>query len=90
MGANIDEEKVKKEMEQLEKIAVITYFVARQQSAETLIKWLADLSKEIQEELKLGRDLGKGFFQIMYKGEVAALKVLMRTPHHSCWGTSIL
>jgi hypothetical protein len=26
----------------------------------------------------------------MCKGEAVALKVLMRTPHHSCWGTSIL
>ena len=88
--ARIDEEKVKKEMEQLEKIAVIAYFVGRQLTSKTLVDWFDALGKEVQEDLKFGQDLGQGFFQIMYKGEVAAQKVLMRTPHHSRWGTSIM
>jgi hypothetical protein len=48
------------------------------------------LGKEVEEELTLRRDLGQGFFQIMCKGEASAQKILMRTPHHSRWGTSIL
>jgi cell division inhibitor SulA len=88
--AKVDEEKVKKEMVQLEKVVVIAYFVGRQQSVKTLLEWLGDLSKETHEELVLGNNLGQGFFQITCKGEAAAQKVLMRTPHHSRWGTSIL
>jgi hypothetical protein len=34
--------------------------------------------------------MGQGFFQIMCKGEASAQKLLMRTPHHSRWGTCIL
>jgi hypothetical protein len=60
--ARIDEEKVKKEMEMLEKVAVIAYFVGGQQSYKILEEWLDGLGKEVQEDLKLGRDLGQGFF----------------------------
>jgi hypothetical protein len=88
--AKIDEEKVRKEMEQLEKVVVIAYFVGSQQSSKVLGEWIISLGKEVQEELKLGRDLGQGFFQISCKGKAAAQKVLIRTPHHSKWGTSIL
>jgi hypothetical protein len=82
--------KLKKEMEQLEKVVVIAYFVGGKQSTRILGDWLRDLGREVEEDLILGRDLGQGFFQITYKGEVAAQKVLMRMPHHSKWGTSIL
>jgi hypothetical protein len=60
--AQIDAEKVKKEMEQLEKVAVIAYFVGVQQSAKVLQEWLSDLGRETQEDLILGRSLGQGFF----------------------------
>jgi hypothetical protein len=56
----------------------------------TIAAWLKDLSKETQEELQVERNLGQGFFQILCKNDAAAQKVLMRTPHHSRWGTSIL
>jgi hypothetical protein len=88
--AKLDEEKVRKEMEQLEKKVVIAYFVGGQQSVKVLGEWLLDLGREAQEELQLGRNLGQGFFQIVCKGEATTQKVLMRTPHHSRWGTSIL
>jgi hypothetical protein len=42
----VDEEKVKKEMAQLEKVVVIAYFVGGQQSVKTLLEWLGDLRKE--------------------------------------------
>jgi hypothetical protein len=90
LKVKIDEDKVKKEMEQVEKIVVIAYFMEGQQAPKVLLDWLADLGKEIQEELKLGMDLGHVFFQIICKGEAAAQKVLMRTPYHSKWGTSIM
>jgi hypothetical protein len=88
--AKVDAEKVKTEMALLERVAVIAYFVGDQQSLKALRDWLADLSKEVQEDLQLGRDLGQGFFQIMYKGEASVQKLLMRIPHHSRWGTCIL
>jgi hypothetical protein len=49
--AKVDVEKVKKEMALLERVAVIAYFVGGQQSPKSLRDWLADLSKEVQEDL---------------------------------------
>jgi hypothetical protein len=88
--ATVDLEKVKKEMALLERVAVIAYFVGGNQPLKTLQDWLKELGAEVGEELQVGRDLGQGFFQIMCKGEASAQKVLVRTPHHSRWGTSIL
>jgi hypothetical protein len=88
--ATVDIEKVKKEMSLLEKVAVIAYFVGGPQLIRLVQEWLVELGKEVQEDLVLGRDLGQGFFQIMCKEEASTQKILMRTPHHSRWGTSIL
>jgi hypothetical protein len=42
-------------MEQLEKIAVIAYFVEGQQTSKTLLEWIGDLGRELQEDLKVGQ-----------------------------------
>jgi hypothetical protein len=49
-----------------------------------------ELSKEVKEDVKLGRTLGHGFFQVICKEEAASQRVLMQTPHLSRWGTCIL
>ena len=69
---------------------VIAYFVGGQQTKRTLSQWLRDISQDAKEELTLGRELGQGFFQIVCKNEAATQKDLMRTPHHSKWGTNII
>ena len=55
-----------------------------------LQKWVSALSSEINEECKIGRDLGHGFFQVVMKEEAAMQRVLMLTPHLSKWGTCIM
>jgi hypothetical protein len=77
-------------MELLERVAIIAYFVGGQRSSRVLQDWLVELGREVEEELRMGRDLGQGFFQIICKGEASVQKVLIRSPHHSKWGTNIL
>ena len=55
-----------------------------------LQKWVSALSSEINEDCKIGRDLGHGFFQVVLKEEATMQKVLMLTPHLSKWGTCIM
>ena len=55
-----------------------------------LQKWVSALSSEINEDCKIGRDLGHGFFQVVMKEEAAMQKVLMLMPHLSKWGTCIM
>jgi hypothetical protein len=79
----IDVELVKKNMEYFRKYVVIAYFVGGKQNSTILREWLAMLANQVREPLALGRDLGRGFFQVIAKSECAAQKVLMCTPHHS-------
>ena len=86
----IDIELVKRNMEYFRKYVVIVYFVGGKQSSLILRDWLAMLANQVGEPLSLGRDLGRGFFQVIAKSECTAQKVMMRTPHHSTWGTCLL
>ena len=86
----IDVELVRKIMEYFRKYVVIAYFVGGKQSGAILREWLALLATQVGEPLVLGRDLGRGFFQVIAKSECAAQKILMRTPHHSACGTCLL
>ena len=86
----IDIELVKKNMEYFRKYVVIAYFVGGKQNSVILRDWVATLTNQVGEPLSLGRDLGRGFFQVITKSECATQKVLMRTPHHSSWGTCLL
>ena len=86
----IDAEVVRKQMEYYRKYVVIAYFVGGKQSSVILREWIVMLASQVGEPLVLGRDLGRGFFQVITKSECAAQKVLMRTPHHSSWGTCLL
>jgi hypothetical protein len=65
----IDAELVKKNMEYFRKYVVIAYFVGRKQSGSTLREWLVSLAGQVGEPLSLGRDLERGFFQIIAKSE---------------------
>ena len=87
---SFDKDKIAKEMEQLQKKVVITYFVGGCVVLSVLQKWVSALSNEISEECKIERDLGHGFFQVIMKEEAAMQKVLMLTPHLSKWGTCIM
>ena len=84
---SFDKEKIAKEMEQLQKKVVIAYFLG---GCVVLQKWVSALSSEINEDCKIGRDLGHGFFQVVMKEEAEMQKVLMLTPHLSKWGTCIM
>ena len=87
---SFDKDKIAKEMEQLQKKIVIAYFVGGCVDSSVLQKWVSALSTEINEECKIGRILGHGFFQVIMKEEAAMQKVLMLTPHLSKWGTCIM
>ena len=78
---SFDKDKIAKEMEQLEKKVVIAYFVRGYVVLSVLQKWISAMSNEINEDCKIGRDLGHGFFQVVMKEEAAMQKVLMLMPH---------
>jgi hypothetical protein len=88
--AKIDAAKVKKEMEYLSKCVIIAYFVGGLQTAKVLEAWVEVLSREVKAEVKIGRLLGQGFFQLICKEEAATQTVLMHSPHLSRWGTCML
>lgn len=45
---------------------------------------------EVGDWVGLGRELGRGFFQILSKQQATTQKLVMLTPHRSRWGTCIL
>lgn len=53
-------------------------------------EWIGGMKKELNEECRLGRDIGNRFFQIITKSELTTQKILMLSPHLSKWGTSIM
>lgn len=90
MAVKLDKNKVMKEAEFFQKFVAIAYFVGGTLSPIALQEWISNLRGELNEECKLGRDLGNGFFQIISKAETTTQKILMLSPHLSKWGTSIV
>ena len=86
----VDQEVVRKESERLQKHAIVAYFVGGRQTNAVLTQWVAALQTQTSDWVGLGRDLGKGFFQILTKQAATTQKLLMLTPHRTRWGTSIL
>lgn len=86
----VDQEVVKKETERLQKHAIVAYFVGGRQANAVLTQWVTALQTQIGDWVGLGRDLGKGFFQILTRQPLTTQKLLMLTPHRSRWGTCIL
>lgn len=90
LEVKVDQATVKKEMENLQKHAVVAYFVGGKQTPLALNQWIAALQSQVGDWVGLGRDLGKGFFQVLTRQPATTQKVLMYTPHRSRWGTCIL
>jgi hypothetical protein len=81
---------VKRDIEHLQKHAVLAYFVGGRHRSMTMSQWVFALQAEVGAWVGIGRDLGKGFFQIYTKSLITTQKILMLTPHRSKWGTCIL
>jgi hypothetical protein len=77
-------------MEHLQKHAIMAYFVGGRQRAQVVTQWIATLQAEVGAWMGVGRDLGRGFFQVYIKSLATTQKILMLTPHRSKWGTCIL
>lgn len=86
----VNQETIRAAMSNLQHHSSIAYFVGGRQSSDTLRQWIASVQTQINESVTIGRDLGRGFFQIRTSSLVATQKVLMLTPHHSKWGTCII
>lgn len=63
----LHKDKVRKEMEFFQKHVVIAYFVGGSPPYVSLQEWIGGLTTEINEECRLGREIGNGFFQIIKK-----------------------
>ena len=68
---DLDKEKIVQEMDLLQKRMVIAYFVVGGILVGALQKWISALSKEINEDCRIGRELGHGFFQVVMREEAA-------------------
>lgn len=90
LEVKVDQEIVRNESDRLQKLAVVVYFVGGRQTHTALLQWVAALQKQTGDWIGLGRDLGRGFFQILTRQTLATQKLLMLTPHRSKWGTCIL
>ena len=90
LEVKVDQDNVRKEIERLQRHAVIAYFVGGRQSSVILNQWTVAMQAEIGEWVGIRRDLGQGFFQVLTRHSTATQKLLMRTPHRLRWGTCIL
>lgn len=86
----LNADKIKREIEYFSKRVVIAYFLGGMKKVEVLKSWLAQVSKEIGCNSKIGRVLGKGFFQIISKDELSTENLLMINPHESKWGVCFI
>lgn len=86
----VDQTAVKKEMEHLQRHAILAYFVGGRQPTSVLNQWISALQVQVEDWVGLGRDLGKGFFKVLAHQPATTQKLLMYTPHRSRWGTCIL
>lgn len=86
----LDKSKVLKEAEYFQKFVIIAYFVGGSLSYASLQEWINGLRKDINDDCRIGREIGNGFFQIVTKTETTTQFFLMLSPHLSRWGTSIL
>lgn len=59
-------------------------------SAEALAFWIKSIQIAVGDWIGLGRDLERGFFQVLSKQPAVTQKLLMLTPHRTRWGTCIL
>lgn len=90
VAVKLDKSKVLKEIDFFQKHVVISYFVGGALSFTALQGWAIGLQKDIEDECRIGRAIGNGFFQIVTKSEATTQKILMMSPHLSRWGTSIM
>lgn len=86
----VNQEIVKRDTEFYQKHAVVAYFVGGKLSSEAIALWIKNLQTVVGDWVGLGRDLGRGFFQVLSKQPAVTQKLLMLTPHRSRWGTCIL
>jgi hypothetical protein len=68
---------VKRDTEHLQKHAVLAYFVGGRQRSMMMSQWVSALQAEVGAWVGIGRDLGKGFFQIYTKSLITTQKILM-------------
>ena len=81
----LDKEKISKEMESLQRRVAIAYFVDGNIFARAMQRWISALSKKLNEECRIDRDLSHGNFHVVVWEEVALQKALMLTSLLSGW-----
>jgi hypothetical protein len=86
----VNQTTVRRDMEHLQKHSIMAYFVGGMQRSQAVAQWVASLQAEVGAWVGIGRDLGRGFFQIYTKSFITTRKILMLTPHRSRWGTCLL
>nr|PNR31133.1 hypothetical protein PHYPA_027450 [Physcomitrium patens] len=81
MEVEVDQDTVKKDSEYLQNHAIVAYFVGGKQFALIISSWIDFVQKQVGDWVGEGRDMDRGFFQIMCRQLVITQKVLTLTPH---------
>lgn len=86
----VDQRLVRREMEFLSRHVLIAFFVGGRPSHQSLPQWLESLQRQVGGYVAIGRNLGRGFFQLRTKEARIAQLLLTLTPFKSRWGNCVI
>lgn len=86
----VDQRLVQREMEFLSRHVLMAFFVGGRPSQHTMPQWLETLQRQARGHVGIGRNLGRGFFQLRAKDAGTAQKLLTLTPFKSRWGNCVM
>lgn len=86
----VNQSVVKKEIDYLQRHVVLASFVGGRPSSAILSYWIEHLKRHIGGWVAIGRNLGRGFFQLRLRDPGMLQKLLMLTPYRTRWGTCIM
>lgn len=86
----VDQRMVRREMEYLSRHVLLAFFVGGRPSQHSLPHWIESVQCQVGGYVAIGRNLGRGFFQLRTKDAGIAHKLLTLTPFKSRWGNCVM
>lgn len=86
----VDQHMVRREMEYLSRHVLLAYFVGGRPPQHSISPWLELVQRQVGGYVAIGRNLGRGFFQLRAKDFGIVQKLLTLTPFKSRWGNCVM